>query len=170
MYLKSNYWDGEAAQIFEGAAGGTDIGFTGDVSIERRYTFSEIKASQTGEQVLGRRILAAVFVVTIDFAEIGDANHFLKWWFDGHPVNTGVVDLHPGRNATLPTRRLRVHPLGLGVDTTKDFVFEALAPVSGPAMTLNGKGEHRHRIVFETEPVAAGLPVVNTGKFNYVPA
>ncbi|MCC6908236.1 MAG: hypothetical protein IT430_09880 [Phycisphaerales bacterium] len=170
FHLKSNFWNGEGVQIFDGAAAGTNIGITAEVTIERVYTLSPIKGQTTGETILGHRVTGCFYRVTVDFTEIGEANHFLNYWFDGHAAAGGVIDLHPGRSFTLPTRRMRFHPVSMAADTTRDFVFEALAPVSGPSATFNGSGEHRHRVVFESMPVEADLPTLNAGKFNYVPA
>lgn len=170
-YDVSKIWDGEAAQIFEGAGDGTDIGFTGAVSIAIERTQHLVKASQTGDQILDIRNQGQQHKVAIDFKEVGQADFFKEWWYKGHPEATGVVQLHKGTvGDSATTKRLRFHPMNLGVDLTRDLVFERLAIVSGPSMVLNGNGEHVHRIEMIDLPVAASLPTIEVGVQNHVPA
>lgn len=170
QYDISKIWDGQSAQLFEGAGAGTDLGFTGDVSIGIERTVLDVKASQTGAQILGRRLDAETYRVAIDFKEVGQATYFKDWWLAGNTDNAGVIDLHPGSlGASLPTKRIRCHPRGLGADTTRDFIFEALTFDRGPSMVLNGKGDHVHRLEFIALPTPADLPTVKLGVLNYVP-
>lgn len=166
MYEPSKIWDGVAAQLFVGADPGTDLGYTGDVSIAIERSFNDVKASQTGEQVLDRRNNGLTYRVAVDFKEVGEANYFADWWLTGNPAGK----LHPGSiGSSVPTKRLRCHPKILGADTTKDMVFEVLVFDRGPSMVLNGKGDHVHRIEFITLPVAADLATtVNLGQLGYV--
>lgn len=170
QYDISKVWDGVSAQLFEGAGAGTDLGFTGDVSIGIERAFLPVKASQTGGQELDRRLDSQDFRLSIDFKEVGQATFFKDWWLTGNTDNAGVIDLHPGSvGASVPTKRIRVHPRIMGSDTTKDMIFEKLAFDRGPTMVLNGKGDHVHRIELKTLPVAANLPTINHGVMNYVP-
>lgn len=170
QYDISKIWDGQSAQLFEGAGAGTDLGFTGDVSIGIERAVLDVKAAQTGGQILDRRLDAETYRVAIDFKEVGQATYFKDWWLTGNTDNAGVIDLHPGSlGASLPTKRIRCHPRGLGADTTRDFIFEALTFDRGPSMVLNGKGDHVHRLEFITLPTAADLPTVKLGVLNYVP-
>ena len=170
MYDKHTIWDGESAQLFEGAGAGTDLGFPGDVSIRVEWTVIDVKASQTGDQILDRRRTGQHYRVAIDFKEVGAANFFKNWWLAGNTDNAGVIDLHPGSlGSSMPTKRLRVHPRKMAADTSEDFIFEVLPFDRGPTMVLNGKGDHVHRVEFITLPVAADLPTIDLGVHNYVP-
>ncbi len=170
QYDISKIWDGVSAQLFEGAGAGTDLGFTGDVSIGIERTYLDVKASQTGQQPLDRRLDSQIWRVAIDFKEVGQATYFKDWWLTGNPDNAGVIDLHPGSlGSSVPTKRIRVHPRIMGADTSKDFIFDALTFDRGPTKVLNGAGNHVHRIEFITLPLAADLPTIDLGKFNYVP-
>ncbi len=170
QYDKTMIWDGQAAQLFEGAGAGTDLGFTGDVSISIERTFMDVKASQTAGQILDRRLDSQIYRVAIDFKEVGQATYFKDWWLSGNTDNAGVIDLHLGTlGGSVPTKRLRIHPRGLSADTTRDMIFEALVFDRGPSMVLNGKGDHVHRIEFITLPDATQLPTVDLGVLNYVP-
>jgi len=169
-YDKTMIWDGMAAQMFEGAAAGTDLGFSGDVSIAIERTFIDVTASQTARQILDRRLDSEIYRVAVDFKEVGQATFFKDWWLKGNTDTAGVIDLHPGAlGASVPIKRLRVHPRGLAADTTRDFIFEALVFDKGPTMVLNGKGDHVHRLEFISLPVAASLPTIKLGSLNYVP-
>lgn len=170
QYDKTTIWDGQAAQLFEGAGAGTDLGFTGDVSISVERGFMDVKASQTAGQILDRRLDSQIYRVAIDFKEVGQATYFKDWWLSGNTDNAGVIDLHLGTlGGSVPTKRIRCHPRGMGADTTKDMIFEAMVFDRGPSMVLNGKGDHVHRIEFITLPTAADLPTVKLGVLNYVP-
>jgi len=170
QYDKTKMWDGMAAQLFEGAGAGADLGFTGDVSIALERGVLDVKASQTGGQILDRRLDSEIYRVGIDFKEVGQATFFKDWWLTGNTDTAGVIELHPGTlGGSVPTKRLRCHPRALAADTTRDWIFEALVFDKGPSMVLNGKGDHVHRLEFITLPVAADLPTIDLGKFNYVP-
>jgi len=161
-YDKTNIWDGVAAQIFEGAVDGTDIGMVGEVSIVKEEQFLDVKVSHTGEQIIDRKRLSTHYKVSIDFREIGEANHFANWWFAGHPDGTAAgKKLHKGTvGDSVPTKRLRVHPRNQA-NEDKDWVFDFLAIESGPTATMNGKGEHVHRITLVTlpDPTALGTSI-----------
>lgn len=160
-------WDSTAAKIFVGAGNGTELGFTGEVSIEIEDDQHEVMSAQTGSQPLDLRRQSEVYNVSIDFKEIGQADYFSEWWFKG----LGAGDLHLGTvGGSVPGHRVRFHPTALADNVnTHDFLFENLKRTSGPKATFNGKGEHVHRITFKSFPVAASLPDIDLGQFGYTP-
>lgn len=160
-------WDSTASKIYAGPGNGTELGFTGEVSIEIQEDQHEVTSAQTGSQPLDLRRQSEVYLVSVDFKEIGQADYFTEWWFKG--INAG--DLHPGTlGGSVPGHRVRFHPTALPDNVnTHDFLFEELKRISGPKAVFNGRGEHVHRITFKSFPVPGNLPVVDLGQFGYTP-
>ena len=164
QYDITKIWDGTAAQLFDGADPGTDLGFNAEVTIALEEQYIDVTAAQTGATVLDRRLLDQRYRVTIDFTEVGQANYFADWWHSGHPSGK----LHKGAlGGSVPSKRLRIHPSIMAADTTKDWVFERLVRDRGPSMTMNGQNRLVHRFEFITLPVAATLPTVDVGQLGY---
>lgn len=157
-------WDGTAADLFLGADPGTQLGFTGQVSITKESTYLDVTASQTGGQILDRRLQSEIYRVVIEFKEAGQADHFANWWIKGNADSK----LHPGKlGASVPTVRLRVHPT-IMADGAADFIFESLVFDKGPSMVLDGNGNHVHRVELITLPLTADLTTIDLGKIGYV--
>lgn len=168
-YDKTELWDGVAAKVFEGAIDGTELGLTGEVSITQEIATLDIKAAQTGEQILDKRVIDMRYRVSIDFKQIGAANWFKNWWLSGHTDTAGIIDLHQGSvGYSLPTKRIRLHPTIMADnDASKDFVFENLVIDKGPTQTMSGKGEVVQRMEMITLPTAASLPTIELGTFGH---
>lgn len=152
-YSTTKLWDGEAAQIFEGSNDGTDTGLIASVSIAIVENQHEVKAGQTGEQILDLRRLSQHYVVVIAFQSSKDAAFFKKWWFEDRAATAGLTEIHnAGIGKSVPTKRIRLHPISMG-DGTLDWTFERLAITNNAGLLFDGAGRKvENALTFMTLP------------------
>lgn len=158
--------DGAAFHVYEGSGSGTEVGITGTVRVLEKREFADIKAAQTGKQILGRRNLARHVYVVVAFKEV-DLARLVALFTPNDLVTPYDIKVTPGGDA--PETRLRLHPNDVGSSTAQDWVFDRLVPDGDLAWGLDGEGDRVLEAAFLALPEVASLPAIKVGYIGFTP-
>lgn len=158
---------GEAYEVYVGAGNGTVVGFTGQIQLSAEVLHAQVKAQQTGAQILGLKENGRHYRLTIAYKQTDDQE-----WGDRFPwFSAGDPPLHPQSYPyDVPTDRFRLHPVSAGdADNSRDIVFEFMALEGGPNQTTDGEGDAVLEYSYLALPDPAQLPTIVIGQIGYTP-
>lgn len=141
------------------------IGYTDKCVVKKDKVLEEIKAAQTFDQVLGRRLMGVDVTIEVICKEVIKANLALAFpWWSGSgsiafiPTVLGV-DLYDYAHS------LTMHPMWMG-DTSLDHVFPKAVVVGGYELACDGKETTTLSLMFGTFPDRASFPSMVIGSLG----